>query len=79
MFQELMTLRDFMTEEELKFLPGRLQAGTFILLEQNRSEKEKLSDGKTLIKNFERVIQVFTSTGTYIGEITKPSFIPQQK
>lgn len=76
MLQELLTLRDFLSEEELKFLPGRLNANTFILLEQHHSDKET-TEGITYIKNYERVIQVFTNTGTYVGEITKPHFIPK--
>jgi len=61
--QSLRHLRDFLTEEELKFLPGRLHGGTFLLLEQNKGGKEA---------PFKRVLQVFTSTGTWIGEISEP-------
>lgn len=71
-------LRDFMTEEELKFLPGRLQVGNFMLLEQHFSDKVE-KDGKTHISNFRTVIQVFTASGTWIGCIEKPDFIPSNK
>lgn len=70
--QALQHLRDFMTEEELKFLPGRLQSGTFMLLTQSKGgEKES---GTV----WHQVLQVFTSDGTWIGEITNPDWIPNR-
>ncbi len=62
-------LRDFLTEEELKFLPGRMQAGNFILLQQNKQDEKKL---------FHMVLQVFTADGTWIGEISQPDWIPSK-
>lgn len=69
--QILNTLRDFLKEEDLKFLPGNLQVGSFMLLRQNK--KDKQDDGST---KFHQVLQVFDEGGAWIGEITDPQFIP---
>jgi len=66
----LSSLRDFLTEEELKFLPGRLLVKNCILLTQHKPEEGK----PTKI-----VLQVFDPSGTWIGEITNPDFIPLSK
>lgn len=72
MLRQLHHLRDFMTEEELKFLPGRLEAGTFILLKQQKTVKDENG-----VAHFETPVQVFTADGTWIGEITHPDFVPK--
>lgn len=69
----LQHLRDFLTEEELKFLPGRLLSGTFILLKQQKTVEDEKG-----VTHFENPIQVFDSNGTYIGEISDPEFIPKE-
>lgn len=71
MMQILKTLRDFLDEETLKWLPSHLQAGNFILLTQN---KKMGAD-----KPWKQVIQVFDRGGTYIGEISDPDFIPKNQ
>ena len=70
-------LRDFMDENTLKFLPGNLQSGNFILLRQNREIEEKVGGKK--IKHFATVLQVFNKSGTWIGEITHPDYFPDEK
>ena len=74
MIRTLTTLRDFMDQESLKFLPGNLKAGTFMLLMQNKINSKEEKD-----QTFKRVIQVFDETGTWIGEISNPDFIPSSK
>lgn len=71
--RELKHLRDFLTEEELKFLPGRLLAGNFMLLQQHRSE---MKDG--VRQNFRQTVQVFTADGTWIGCIEHPDYLPRR-
>src|SRR5438132_890546 len=70
-------LRDFLTEEELKFLPGRLHAHQVLFLEQNKEVETNIGDTKAKI--FTRVIQVFTADGTWIGEVPHPDFIPSKE
>lgn len=70
MLQILQSLRDFMDEETLKWLPGNIQADTFILLPQSRKDEKGVH---------QRVIHVFDKGGTYIGEISNPHFIPKQQ
>lgn len=65
-------LRDFLTEEELQFLPGRLQSGTFILLKQQKTVKDDKG-----VTHFETPVQVFSATGTWIGQIAHPDYIPE--
>jgi len=67
MLQILKTLRDFLTEEQMKWLPGNLQAGTFMLLRQNKTDEKGV---------YTTVVQVFDKGGTYIGQITEPEWIP---
>ena len=66
MMKMLRHLRDFMTEEQLKFLCGAMEVENCILLRQNKTE-----DGI-----FKVVLQVFDHKGTWIGEITNPDYIP---
>ena len=66
MLQQLKHLRDFLDEEQMKWLPGNLQTGSFMLLKQN-----KVEDG-----TYRTVVQVFSENGVWIGEITDPDWIP---
>jgi hypothetical protein len=70
MMRTLRHLRDFMSEEQLKFLPGAMQVENCILLRQ---------DGKDANGVYQVVLQVFDSKGTWIGSIERPDFIPNQK
>lgn len=69
MMRVLKHLRDFMTEEELKFLPGRLKAENCMLLTQHTKDEQGMH--KT-------ILQVFTADGTWIGEIEHPDYIPSK-
>lgn len=67
MMKTLKHLRDFMTEEQLKWLPGAFKVENCILLRQNKTNENNM---------FTIVLQVFDSKGTWIGEITQPDYIP---
>lgn len=67
MIRELRTLRDFLTEENLKWLPGNLLTGQFILLKENIREEGK---------PYRQVIHLFDQGGTWIGTIEHPDWIP---
>lgn len=75
--RQLATLTDFLSEEELKFLPGgifgRFEAGTFIILKQL-----KVTQDEKGVTHFGYPIQVFTKKGIWIGEITEPDYIPKK-
>ena len=77
MVKSLTHLRDFMNEETLKHLPGNLRSANFIFLRQNKEVEETV--GKRKIKVFSTVLQVFDKNGTWIGEITHPDWIPDEK
>jgi hypothetical protein len=77
MMRTLSHLRDFLNEETLKFLPGNLRSANFIILRQNKEVEELV--GKKIIKVFSTVLQVFDKNGTWIGEITHPDWIPDEK
>mgnify|MGYP001611648651 CR=1 FL=1 len=66
-----------MDEETLKFLPGNLRSANFIVLRQNKEVEQDI--GKTKVKTFSTVLQVFDKDGTWIGEITHPDYIPDGK
>lgn len=68
MIRALKHLRDFIDDETKKWMPGKLQARTCILLVQNKGG----DDGTP----FHCVVQVFDQSGTWIGEIAEPDFIP---
>lgn len=68
MMRTLRHFRDFMTEEQLKFLPGSLLTGQFILLKNSR--------GGTKEEPWYQVIEVFDQGGTWIGTIENPDWIP---
>ncbi len=76
MMQVLKSLRDFMTEDALKMLPGSLHAQTCMLLKENMVDKEVIN-GKTVSTNFRVVLHVFDETGTFVGTIEKPHFVPK--
>lgn len=67
--QMLKHLRDFLDEEQMKWLPSNFKIEPCILLTQNKN-----IDGV-----FKIVLQVFDSNGTWIGEITNPDFIPKKQ
>lgn len=67
MMRTLKHLRDFMNEEQLKWLPGALQVMPCILLRQS-------IDANGI---FKVVVQVFDNKGTWIGCIDSPDFIPE--
>jgi len=67
MLKNLKHLRDFLDAEQLKWLPSNIKVENCILLTQNKE-----IDGV-----FTTVLQVFDSSGTWIGEITMPDFIPK--
>ena len=68
MLQVMLTLRDFLTEEELKFLPGRFASMNVMILVQNKGG----TDGTP----YRQEIKVFSETGTLIGAIENPCYIP---
>jgi hypothetical protein len=57
-----------MSEEQLKWLPGALQAMPCILLRQNTTDANGV---------YKVVVQVFDNKGTWIGEVTNPDYIPE--
>lgn len=67
MTRALRHLRDFMTPEQLKWLPSTLAVESCILLRQNKLD----AAGVTIV-----VLQVFDSKGNWIGEVPQPDFIP---
>ena len=69
MLHQLKTLRDFLDDEQMKWLPSNLQVENCILLTQNKVQEDKV---------FRTVLQVFTSGGTWIGTIVEPDFIPKK-
>lgn len=69
MIRALSHLRDFLTEEDLKWLPGNLRSDVFITL------KKQIKQGPENL--FGTKLLVFDKTGTYIGEIISPDFIPE--
>lgn len=69
MVRELRSLRDFLDDEQLKWLPGNFQLQTCVLLVQN-----VITSGTA-----RRVVQVFSDTGTWIGTIENPDWIPSKK
>lgn len=68
MIKQLKHIRDFLDDEQMKWLPTNLKVESCILLTQN-----KLVDPV-----YSTVLQVFDSGGTWIGEITNPDFIPKK-
>lgn len=68
MMRELKTLRDFMSGERLRWLPGNLRLEQVILLCENKICEDAMN---------RTVIQVFDSKGVWIGEITNPHSIPE--
>lgn len=69
MFQTLNSLRDFLDAEQLKWLPGNLQVRTCILLTQNVGGEDE---------PMRTILQVFDESGTHIGTIENPPFIPSR-
>lgn len=70
MMRMLKNLRDFLDEEALKFLPGNLITGQFIILRENIKNKEGLH---------QQVLHVFDQGGTWVGTIENPDWIPSSK
>lgn len=66
MLQIVPTLRDFLDEEQLKWLPGNLKVELCILLTKHED------DQKTKISR--AVIYVFDQSGCFIGKIENKSF-----
>lgn len=70
MMQALQHLRDFMDETVKRYLPGNMQACTCILLVVQVKGEDNIH--RTMLR-------VFDDTGTYIGLIEEPEFIPNYK
>jgi hypothetical protein len=68
MMQALRHLRDFLSEEQLKWLPGNIRVESCILLQQHKKGGDGITRG---------VLQVFDAKGIYIGEISNPDYVPQ--
>ncbi len=85
----LKTLRDFLDEKQLQFLPGDLLIENCILLTQkkrcecgcHKSEKYDHAMGNIACpcggNPYKTVLQIFSHTGIWIGECT-PDFIPEK-
>lgn len=69
MLRTLKSLRDFLDEEQMKFLPGNLLVMNCILLTQHKKNKDGVHT---------TVLQVFEESGTWLGEITSPDWIPKK-
>ena len=70
MIRTIPTIRDFLDDEQMKHLPGNLKVENCMLLVQNKVDKEN---------TYKTVIQVFDRSGTWMGEISNPDFIPNDK
>lgn len=70
MIRTLKNLRDFLTPEQLKWLPGNLAVIPCILLSQSVG-----GDGEPL----RTIVHVFNDLGTFIGTIEQPDYIPQKR
>ena len=68
MIQTKLSLRDFLDEEQLRWLPSNLRVVNCILLVQNKEDEKKI---------MRQVVQVFDNQGTWIGEIKEPRFLPE--
>lgn len=67
--QSLKNIRDFLDEEQMKWLPNNLLVENCILLTQNKKDNKGVHTV---------VLQVFDRTGIWIGEITHPDWIPKK-
>lgn len=83
MLKSLSHLRDFLDDEALKFLPGNLLTGQFILLKAHHIDGKPVNDFVmnefNKDKTYKTVIHVFDQGGTYIGTIEHPDWIPSVK
>ena len=71
MLRILPTIRDFMNEETKKYLPGNLVVENCIILTKHeKNEKER---------TLKTHLYIFDHTGTLIGKIIDPEFIPLRK
>ncbi len=61
-------LRDFMSPEALRFLPGNLRVEACIIVKQT----------DTVENQFHVSLLVFDSVGTFMGEIKDPEYIPSK-
>jgi predicted GH43/DUF377 family glycosyl hydrolase len=68
MMRTLSSLRDFLDEEQLKWMPTNLKVESCILLRQNKTDENGV---------YKVVVQVFDHKGTWIGEVTNPDYIPE--
>ena len=87
--QTLSHLRDFLDDEALRFMPGNLLTGQFILLREHmraqslekntdlRSTDEK--SPKEFVRTFHTKIHIFDQGGTFIGTINDPEWYPEAK
>lgn len=66
----LKNIRDFLTEEMMKWLPSNMQVRNCILLKEQKVSEDK---------HFSVVLHVFDETGTYMGTIEKPDYIPNSR
>lgn len=69
MFVELKNIRDFIDTEKMKYSVDSLQARTLMTI--HRYEE---IDGVNKM-----VVHVFSNTGTYIGTIYNPEYIPTKQ
>ncbi len=63
----LKTLRDFLTEEILRWMPGNLRSCNIVMLREHRK-----IEGHPI----ETVIHIFDAQGTYLGSIDHPAIDP---
>ncbi len=77
MMQVLKSIRDFMNQETLKWLPGNIQSRVCTLLKESLSDT-KTENGVTHHSNFRTVLHVFDEGGTLIGTIEHPHYIPSK-
>jgi hypothetical protein len=77
--QLLQHLRDFLNEDTMKWMPGNLNAGNFILLTEHKKipiTEEQKAKGVN-VASHTTVIHVFDHGGVFIGTIENPDWIPK--
>jgi len=67
MFHVLKNIRDFIDPESMKFNLDEIQSRNLLTIDR----MEKGTDGV-----HRKVMHVFTATGTYIGTIYNPEYLP---
>jgi len=69
MLQTLLTIRDFLDEEQMKWLLGNLKVKNCILLVRNKKNVEG--------RIFTQELLIFDEEGIWLGTIEKPQYIPK--